>query len=41
MHRSRRKVLAAGGAGLLGTLDGWLDSDELARVKAAIVTPGG
>ncbi len=39
VHVSRRKVLAAGGAGLLGALDGWLDPDELARVEAAIVTP--
>ncbi|MGH8904734.1 MAG: hypothetical protein ACRDYA_24400 [Egibacteraceae bacterium] len=36
---SRRKVLAAGGAGMLGALSGALDPDELARVQAAIVTP--
>ncbi|MGH8897622.1 MAG: hypothetical protein ACRDZ4_11505 [Egibacteraceae bacterium] len=36
---SRRKVLAAGGAGLLGALAGALDPDELARVQAAVVTP--
>ncbi|MGH8904103.1 MAG: hypothetical protein ACRDYA_21085, partial [Egibacteraceae bacterium] len=36
---SRRKVLAAGGAGMLGALSGALDPDELARVEAAIVTP--
>jgi tetratricopeptide (TPR) repeat protein len=35
----RRRVLAAGGAGLLATLTDLLDPDEFARVKAMIVTP--
>lgn len=39
VRMSRRKILAAGGAGMLGALDGFLDPDELARVEAAIVTP--
>lgn len=39
VRMSRRKILAAGGAGMLGALDGLLDPDELARVTAAIVTP--
>jgi len=39
VRMSRRKVLAAGGAGMLGALDGLLDPDEFARVQAAVVTP--